>query len=330
MMKMKQTYKSIHEMILEHETFVLASHISPEGDALGSMLGLMLMLEKIGKQVKAFNADPVPAYLKFLPAQDKVFHTIEELGDPDIVIVLDCGDIKRTGMKFNQFLSLKQRQIINIDHHSTNHKFGKINLVQPQASSVGEVLYEMFVDLDLEISLDAAINLYTAILTDTGSFRFPNTSPRTLHIAANLVELGVKPADIARAVYDSQPASKLMLLARVLATMQISPDSQRAEMMLTNKMLEETGTTSEDAEGFINYLSAIQGIKVAMLIREMGQGIFKVSFRSPGKVDVAELAKTFGGGGHREAAGATMGGSLEKIRDSINKRLDELLAETAG
>ncbi|OGP56730.1 MAG: hypothetical protein A2V67_01425 [Deltaproteobacteria bacterium RBG_13_61_14] len=323
----------------------VAAHQNPEGDALGSTLALALWLQSAGKDARAYNLDPVPSFLRFLPGADTMTRRVEDLGEPALIVVVDCGDLQRTGPAFAQFA--QGREIINLDHHDTNDNFGALNLVRPDASSTCEIVYELIVSAQCTVhsaqnpllsgsslstghrplSTDIATNLYTGILMDTGSFRFPNTTPNALRIASELVRAGADPARVAREVFDTQPQGKLKLLARVLSTLEFDAPGRVAEMVLTQAMFAETGTSAEDAEGFINHTASVEGVKVAVLFREQGPDKWKVSFRgrvqgdgSPG-INVARIAEELGGGGHRLAAGTTLLGSLERVRLQVQEKL---------
>ena len=304
---------------------VVAAHQNPEGDALGSTLALALWLQSAGKDARAYNVDPVPSFLRFLPGADTMTRRVEDLGEPSLIVVVDCGDLQRTGPAFAQFA--QGREIIVLDHHDTNDNFGALNLVRPEASSTSEIVYDLVTAEGRPLLPEVAWNLYTGILMDTGSFRFPNTTPNALRIASELVRAGADPARVAREVFDTQPQGKLKLLARVLSTLEFDAPGRVAEMVLTQAMFAETGTTAEDAEGFINYTASVEGVKVAVLYRQQGRDKWKVSFRgrvpndgSPG-INVARIAEELGGGGHRLAAGTTLLGSLEEVRLQVQEKL---------
>jgi len=325
---MEPTIRKILERLQQAPRLAVAAHQNPEGDALGATLAVAWWLRKKGRDARAYNVDPVPGSLRFLPGADTVTRRVEDLGDPPLVVVVDCGDLSRTGAAFSAFT--KGREIINIDHHDTNEGFGAINLVRSQASSTAEIIYDLVTAEGQPVPLEVAWNLYTGILMDTGSFRFPNTTPAALRIASELVAAGVDPARVARETFDTQSPGKLKLLARVLSTMEFDPEPRLSgvvEMFLTQPMFAETGTQAEDAEGLINHPASIQGVRVAVLFRQLGPERWKVSLRSrvpndgrPG-MNVAKIAEAFGGGGHRLAAGATVTGSLEQARRAVHERL---------
>ena len=327
---MDPTIRKILDRLRQSPLLAVAAHQNPEGDALGATLALALWLRQSGQDARAYNVDPVPGFLRFLPGAETFTSRVEDLGDPPLAVVVDCGDLERTGPAF--FAFAKNRLIINIDHHDTNANFGAINLVRAQASSAAEIVYDLITAEGKPVLPEAAWNLYTGILMDTGSFRFPNTTPHTLRIAAELVQAGVDPARVARQVFDTQPAGKLKLLARVLSTLEVDPRGRFAEMVVTRQMFQETGTQAEAAEGFTNYLATIEGVKAVCLFRELGPEKWKISLRArvPGDgsppVNVAEIAEKLGGGGHRLAAGATILGTLDQARRMVRERLAPALA----
>ncbi len=329
----KKTVRQILDAMSRHREFVAACHVNPEGDALGSALALRAFLKEQGKHVKPFCKDQVPHILKFLPGSEAVISRVSELDLPEAILIVDCAELERTGDEFMQFVANFHRKatgaVINIDHHESNTLFGDINLVEPEASSTCEVLYDLFQDSAQDISLANATCLYTGLVHDTGSFQFPNTTARTLKSAASLVEIGVKPTEVSRNLYENQPQARLRLLALALATLRFEDRGRRAEMVLTSEMFQKTGTGADAVEGFINYLSAVQGVEVAVLFREDSPKRYKVSLRSHEQVDVGKVAASLGGGGHRQAAGATLEGSLKQVRNSVHNLLDQYMARNS-
>jgi len=308
-------------------SILVASHKNPEGDALGSSLALYHHFGQ-GKKIQVFNLDPVPYFLEFLPGSEKVIHQLKDL-DPDfeLAVVVDCAGLNRVCDEFPPFL--RGKKLINIDHHQTGSEFGQLNLLNSRASSTGEILFQLFFDSERTISRNTATCLYAALSMDTGSFQYPNTTRATLETAASLVKLGAEPARIAHNLYETHPRSRLLLLAQVMPTVKFSENGKRAEMTLTSEMFQKAGANPAMAEGFINFLTTVKGVEVAILFRQLEPGKFKVSFRSLGKIDVARLSEKFGGGGHQQAAGATLEGELEEIQSLIRREVDELVRQNA-
>ncbi|MHB8765513.1 MAG: DHH family phosphoesterase, partial [Deferrisomatales bacterium] len=271
------------------------------------------------------SSDGVPMNLTWMPLAEQVALTPEEGARYDAVILLDCGSPDRTGFG-DRLLSLAP-QVINIDHHPGNGHFGAANLVDPDACATAELVYDILQALPAPIGYGAATAIYTAILTDTGSFRFSNANDRAFEIASRMVAKGVDPSWVAQMVYDQQPVGRLRLLSRVLETLDLSPRDKAAAVVVTQAMLRETHTGVEDVEGFVNYPRSICGVEVGLLFREEDPGRFRIALRSKGRVDVSRIAREFGGGGHHNAAGATAEGALEEIKRRIFDRVEEALDE---
>lgn len=323
-MNKKNLILKIRSEIEKASHILVASHINPEGDAIGSSLALYHHFGK-NKGIQVLNRDTLPYYLKFLPGSEKIIHNLHHIRNEfELVITVDCANLDRVGENFAEFV--RGKRIINIDHHQSNKMFGNLNLVNPDASSAGEIIFEFLSQSRKKISRETATCIYTAIMMDTGGFRFPNTSENTLKIASKLVALGANPSEIAKNVYENHPRSWLMLTALVLQTFSISENGKRAELTLTLDMMKQTGASKEMSEGLVNYLLMINGVEVAILYREVSPDRYKLSFRSRGNLNMAKLAETIGGGGHPQAAGATMEGKLEDIKNIVRKRVDELIS----
>jgi len=315
---MKQAVKFIRE----HASFVVTTHANPEGDAVGSVLAMADILERMGKKAYAYMADPVPRNLLFLPGADRVIKSADELPQAQAAVVLDCGDLDRPGNEFPKMA--KGLPLLNIDHHKTNSRFGAVNLVDPDASSTGEILVGLFKEAEVEISPRAALCLFTAILTDTGSFQHPNTGEATLRAAADMIAAGARPETAARNYYHAKPAAHLMLMAKAMATLRFNRNQTVAAVTVTKEMYKKTGAGPEAVEGLINVLTDAETVKIAVLFRQTGEAEWKVSLRSKGEADVAALAQGFGGGGHQNAAGCTIKGSLEEVEEKIFAKTDQL------
>ncbi|MBI4619342.1 MAG: bifunctional oligoribonuclease/PAP phosphatase NrnA [Desulfobacterales bacterium] len=311
----------IIEEIKSNRTFLIASHVNPDGDAIGSALALAISLKNIGKKVTVFNQDPIPRNLQFLPMSPEIIHEIDRSLTFDVAFVLDCGDLDRVGKEIE-----KIRKIINIDHHMTNSGFGDLRLVDSQSSSTAELIYAVLKDIPIEITYEIALNIYTAILTDTGAFCNSNTTEGTFHIASEMVRIGVNPANVAEKIYQEMPVPRLKLLGLALNTLEILDNGRIASVVVTLSMLRKTGATPELTEDMINYPRSILGVKVAVLFREVSRNYYKISLRSNKDIDVADIAREFGGGGHPNASGGNMKGSLleakGKVFEVVSKRLN--------
>jgi phosphoesterase RecJ-like protein len=294
-------------------TVLISVHKSPDGDALGSQLALMLALEKAGKSVTAHNLDPVPEIYRFLPHANRIKTGKLMSGPYDACIVLDA-DPPRTGL-FDD--SKPADTLINIDHHITNSSDWPHTWLDPSASATGEMVYRLVREWGIPLDRDIALCLYTAIFTDTGSFRYTNTSPESMKISASLLEAGADPWLVTENVYESFAFRRLKLLGNILAAMERSEDGRIAWVVVTEELYRKTGTTAEDTDNFINFVRSAKGVEVAVLFRQTAEREYKISLRSKGRVDLSGLAKSLGGGGHQNAAGSTLQGTLDEIQKRV-------------
>ncbi len=315
---MRHLKKIMIAQLKASQTVLLASHIQPDGDALGSTLALGLFLESLGKSVTFYNENAVPAMYRFLPGRDRLMHRITRPERYDTLVVLDCSDIRRVGRLAAQ--ADRFPLIINIDHHVTNTRFGDTVMVDETACAAAQIVYSMIKDCGAVPTLDMAYNIYTAILTDTGSFRFQNTNQEAFSICQEMIAIGVDPYKVAQHVYGTYSLGRIKLLNRVLESIEISDNGKLSIMTLTREMLAETGATTEEINGLVNYAKRIQDVQVAMLIYEQDQpdagpeAEYVISIRSNGEVDVSTIATAFGGGGHPTAAGFSIKAPLNDVR----------------
>ncbi len=319
--------KRISEIINSSESFVISTHISPEGDAVGSSLGLALSLKSMGKKVRVINTDPVPEFLAFLPGTGMVELSDEIDGRHDVWVVVDC-EPERTGIKNHDGPPVDV--VVNIDHHVTNPKTADVFWVDPEAAAAGEMVYDLLDAMGAPIDKEIATNLYTAIFTDTGSFRYSNTDKDALTKSGRLLEYGVNPWEISENVYETKSFRRMKLLGLVLSRIEISGDGRLSWVRVLEDYYRQTGTTAEDTDGFINYPRAVKGVEVALLFREAGNGRVKVSFRSKGRVDVSRLAESLGGGGHPNAAGAVLPGAIGEVINHVVPGVSRLISEALG
>jgi phosphoesterase RecJ-like protein len=315
---------AIARELRDNKRFLLTTHVNPDGDAIGSLGALALVLEDMGKKVLAYCQDEIPGFLRFLPYSDRIVRETPGPDRFDVAVVLDCGELDRIGNAAEVLQHVEK--IIHIDHHSSSDDFGQLNLVRPECSSTAEILYDIIQAIPASLSREAAENIYTAILTDTGSFRFANTTARALEIAAEMVALGVTPDKIASEVYDSMSPERLRLLARSLHTLTLRANGRLATMQVSQRMLEETKTTVMDTDGFVNYPRGISTAEMAIFFREMDSGKVNVSLRSRGKLNVAEFARSYDGGGHHNAAAFRTEGSLPEVVEEILAAAEEFIA----
>lgn len=286
---------------------VLAGHINPDGDTLGSMIALALGLEQKNKTVTMLSADGVPALYDFLPASERIAPATERR-DFDLAIVLDAGDLSRIGT--SQEAALSAPHLLDIDHHVTSGQFGDVRLLDATAAATGEIVYDLLVALGCVITLPIAEALLCALLTDTGSFRFMNVTPRTMQIAGEMIRIGASPNTIAEHVFENKPWAAQKLLGRALDSLQRSNDGRIVWAHVTQADFADFDGTDAETEGVVNAVRAVEGAQVALFFREMPSGRARVSLRARDGFDVSLVAQTFGGGGHRLAAGCSLDGPL--------------------
>ena len=315
MKRTKRTIGKITEVIRSSRRFLITSHVRLDGDAIGSELALYLMLRDMGKEASVYNRDTLPQMYRFLPGSDAIVNSMDAGDVFDAVFILDCSEIDRVGEEAPRVSAI--RNIINIDHHISNGSFGDLSLLDPAASSTGEIVYRLMRELGVNITKDMAINLYTAILTDTGAFRYSNTGQKTFRVASDLVANGADPWWISQRIYENNPVQKMKLLAKALDTMAFFWDRRIAVIHVTKKMLEEAEALWEYTEGFVEFPRSIEGVEVAAFISEIGDRFFKVSLRSRGSMDVEKIAGVFGGGGHHSAAACRITGDLESVKAKL-------------
>ena len=313
------------------DNVVLLTHVHPDGDALGSLFGLADILEEIGKNVFCFLEEPVSHLYTFMPDITKAQTNLEEYrafiaaaGGNVMSIALDCGDADRLGKFKQEFLQISP--FVVIDHHQSHKIFGTTRWVEPKRSSTGEMVYELALALNAQLSYNCVYNLYVAICTDTGSFRYECTRPRTMQIASELLEKGVRPEEVSNHLYDNFSQERLRLMELVLSTLTLYDSDQLAFMYVSEKMLERSGASMQDVEGFIDFPRSLRSVKVAVLIKEASNDQIAVSLRAKGQCDVAEVAKLFDGGGHRNAAGfRSSGKTIEEVRQEVSSALSQAL-----
>lgn len=312
---------AIASRLKKANNILVATHIYPDVDALGSQLGLGAILESLGKKVVLYSEERAPELYNFLPGEDRLDPTPPDPSEFDCAVALDCGDSKRLGRAMESILSI--HPLVVIDHHMGHDGFGDLNWVDATRAATGEMVYDLAAALQTPISHETAYNIYAAIVSDTGSFKYSSTTADTFRIAQELVALGVKPAKVAGKLFDNFTVNRMQLLKEVLATLEFFGDGQIAIIHVTDDMYERTGTSQPDTETFVNYPRSLTPVKVAVFIKETKKGVLSVSMRSKGKdCDVAGVAQKFGGGGHRNAAGFKHGSSeITVMRDMVIREL---------
>jgi phosphoesterase RecJ-like protein len=303
------------------ERFLLTTHENPDGDALGSLLGMQLILEQLGKDSVMFmaaNQFPLPYEYQRMPLE-RVLREVPADLDDRVVVFLDCGNIDRMPVNF---LHESHLHVLNIDHHHDNTRFGDVNLVVGHASCTGEILWDLSKDLGVDLTPELAESLYIALVTDTGKFMFENTTPKAHEMAADLIEAGVQPQEAHRKLYEGLPFARLQLLSRALNAVQRFDGGQLTLTHLTREDFSHSNAVESDSEGVVDHLRGVEGAVVAALVRELldVDGRRKVSLRATDKtVDVSAIARSFGGGGHRQAAGFTTDVPLDELIERLRR-----------
>ncbi|HSR35621.1 MAG TPA: bifunctional oligoribonuclease/PAP phosphatase NrnA [Desulfurivibrionaceae bacterium] len=317
---------SIAAALRAAQRILVVTHVHPDGDALGSQLGLGTILSGMGKQVVLYSEDQVSHLYDFLPGSAGLTTTLPTLGGFDCGIALDCGDEFRLGKAREQLLAL--HPFLVIDHHAGHREFGDLRWVDPHRASTGEMIYDLAQALDAEIPALAAYCLYAAIVSDTGSFKYSSTTDETFRVARELILKGVKPAEVAAKLFDNFSVNRLHLMKMVLDSLKLYADNRIAFIDAPSEVFLQTGASRDDAENFINFPRAINTVRVAAFLKEPEKGLVAVSLRSKGTdCDVAKVAAKFGGGGHRNAAGFKLNNTtIATVREQL---LAELLPMVA-
>jgi phosphoesterase RecJ-like protein len=313
--------QDIVQAIHNHQRFVISSHARPDGDSIGSQLAMAYALRALGKHVQVVNKDPAPAPIMAFPGVPEITISGRVDDDFEAAIIMECGDLGRTGVA-----GLDRFFVINIDHHPGNTGYGQLNWFDPFAAACGEMVFDLVHALGVPLSLEIATHVYLAILTDTGSFHYSSISPRTFDICRVTVEAGVDPVLVARNVYDSNNMGRLKLFGAVLSAMQIDPTGRIAIVYLDHEMARAAGGTYEDTEGLINLPLTVKEIQAVVFFKQIEGDEYRVSMRSKGDIDIGSVAKDFGGGGHKNAAGCSLDGPYDEVRGKIVAELTRALS----
>jgi phosphoesterase RecJ-like protein len=314
-----KSWQKAFELINKNKKFLIMSHKNPDGDSIGSEIALALALLKLDKKIYIYNSEPPPErYSKFPKAS--LIKTEKKNFEEDVTIVVDCAEIGRIG-EIKDSIDFS-KPLINIDHHIGNTKFGTVNVLKPDHSSTAEIIYQLIKN-EIKMDNEIATYLYIGILTDTGAFRYPNTTSHSLRVASELVAYGVIASQVSEFIWFTDPEARIKLLGDVLGTMNLY--DKISIMTVTNEMLKKHGAKEEDTEEFIDYGLSIKGIETAAIIKERADGMLKVSLRSKNSIPVQELAAKYGGGGHRTASGFTIKRDIESFKDELKKELEKLV-----
>ncbi|RYD06811.1 hypothetical protein N752_02430 [Desulforamulus aquiferis] len=288
----------------------------PDGDSLGSILALGLGLQTLGQEVTMVSSDPVPDLYTFLPGAEQIVVGKVPPGNYDLFIALDCSVIDRLGKYVESVLNSEITTLV-IDHHVNDNPFGHYNYVEPKSAATGQIVMDLLDLINIEIDNKLAINLYTAIVTDTGSFRYENTTPEVHVKASRLIDLGIPVSKLSNLIFGEQPVESIRLLQVALQSLEISKCGQIAWLSITQEQVQSVGAEDQHVDGLINYPRKIKGVEVAIVFKELNDGMVKVSLRSKYQVDVNLLAKKFGGGGHVRASGCTLKGGLDQAKKLV-------------
>jgi phosphoesterase RecJ-like protein len=323
--------KSILDFLKVEDNFIIATHMNPDGDGLGSAIALSLALRKIGKKTILVCKDKIPQQYKFLPRQEE-FCLLREGIEKELdyrgfknLVLIDCNDIDRLLDKkqdSNLFSFLSSLFSVVIDHHETEKGFGNIRWIISDSAATGLMIFHLIKNLYIDITEEMAINLYSALAVDTGNFRYENTSAEVLSVASELIKLGIKPHTIYRELFESWSKNRFDLFLKTINTLEIINDI--AIIYVTKKMFEETDTSPDDIEHFVEFPRIMKDIKVSVLFREIAKDHYKVSLRSKDEINVAKVASLFGGGGHKNASGFKINKELMTLKKLL---LDKLLIE---
>ncbi|MBI2870566.1 MAG: bifunctional oligoribonuclease/PAP phosphatase NrnA [Candidatus Omnitrophica bacterium] len=311
---MSRPLDEICRLIRRSRSFAITSHIAPDGDGVGSMFSMAALLKGLGKKVTVVCDDAMPERYRFL---GKTWVRTKDAGSlkPDCMITMECPVLTRVGHTIKIFRRAKYT--INIDHHPGNDEYATVNWVNVGAAATGEMIYELFKKMHYPLDQETARLIYISILTDTGSFRYANTTRRTHAIAGELIQYGVQPDRLMDEIYESNTYRGMRLLGRALSTLRRSPDKEIAWLAVTSRMLKESCAKSEDADGFVNFARNLRGTKVACFFLENNNGEVKVSLRSKRSIDVNQVAAAFGGGGHKAASGCQVKGRLAAVEKEV-------------
>jgi phosphoesterase RecJ-like protein len=315
--------EAIRRAILDRQRFLLTSHARPDGDSIGSQLAMAFALDALGKDVRIVNADRAPDHYQDFPGMDRIeIAASVQQPNVDAVIVMECSDLVRTGVS-----GLSGEYLINIDHHAGNSMYGALNWHDESAAACGEMVFDLIRSLGVPLTFEIATHIYLAILTDTGSFHHSGITPRTFDICRQTVEAGVNPTTMARRVFDSNSFGKLKLIGALLDAMELTDDGRLAILYLDDSMLVNSRSTHNDTEGLINLPLTARDIQAVVFFKVAADGEVRVSLRSKYDVNVRSVAASYGGGGHKNAAGFTAPGRFEDVRQPIIARVVAAIEE---
>jgi phosphoesterase RecJ-like protein len=296
----------------DRDKFLICSHVRPDGDCIGSTLGLLYALESMGKTVRAYNQSAIPLNFQFLPGWERISNNRQDGFNPEVMVFVDCGGPDRVADDFET-----SGFVINIDHHATNEVFGDVNYIDVKATAVGEQIFSIVEKMQIPLTPEIASNLYLAILSDTGGFRYPNTRMHTFEVAARLVDAGANPSRIAQEFYETRSPESLWLQGQVLGNLHLECGGTLCWSEIKWDMYKKVGGEENEPEGLVSEMRGVRGVEVSLLVHELEAGGLRVGIRSKGNVDVSALAQRLGGGGHHNASGAYIVGDYDEIKGRV-------------
>ena len=314
----------VADEIRRRQRFVITSHARPDGDAIGSSVAMAFALQHLGKDVRVVLRDPPPPPMIVFPGVDRI-EIASRVDDPgDAVIVMECGDLQRTGVE-----GLERGFVVNIDHHPGNTMFGAVNWFDVSAAACGEMVFDLVRELGVPLTLEIATHVYITILTDTGSFHYSHITPRTFDICRQCMDAGVDPPAVARSIFDSNNLGRLRLFGAVLSRMELDASGRIATLMVDRDLTLETGGAYEDTEGLINLPLTVKEIQASVFFKENGPDDWRVSMRSKDPIDINAVAKMYGGGGHKNASGCSARGTFETLKTTFEKHISEAIEKAS-
>lgn len=310
-------FRELNQIITSKQRFLISCHINPDGDGIGSLLAFGISLKELGKDVQLVCTDGVPNVFGFLDGSAAITRNLEVTERPEVLIYVDCAEKERAALPAG-IRDMNGLMIVNIDHHVTNTGFGDLNIIDSNAAATGEIILRILKELNLPFNQSIALSLYTAIATDTGFFRFGNTTGATLEACSYLINaFQIEPSKIAEQVHEQKSYNSIRLLGEVLNNIKLSTDGKVAWAVLDQQMLAKYPVEYEETENYVNYARSIEGVEIGILFKELKPNEIKLSWRSTSAVDVSKLAAYFGGGGHARAAGCNITGSLHVVIDRV-------------
>lgn len=320
---MKLDWQEFFRLIETNDRFVATCHVHPDGDAIGSLLAIGFILKKYDKNFELICSEGVPSVYTYLEGSELIKEERDSSVTPQVLILVDCAEKDRCALA-PEIWNTPGLTVINIDHHISNIGFGDLNLIHPHAAATGEVIYRLFSEAGFEFDSSVASALYMAVATDTGFFRYSNTSAFTLELASILVKkYNIDPSKIAEQVHEQKSFTAIRLLGEVLCTLQVGIGGKVAWMVLDQPMLSKFQVENEETESFVNYARSIEGVEIGILFKELRANEIKLSWRSSVNIDVSKLAANFGGGGHARAAGCTINGPIGQVVNDVLKFVSE-------